>query len=508
MIRPEIVPAWRKRPTLFRWLLIALVSALYWALVCSRATKKILWTDELFTYYLATCRDLGSMWAVLRTADPSPPMTYLLTRAAVHFLGARPIALRLPSIFGYWLAGLCLYFFVAKRTNGFFGSLSVLFLGSTVGALYAFDAKPYALLLGFCAAALLFWQIGISAGATANRGIALCGLSLSLAAAISTHYFAVTLFVAIGAAELVRTLLRRTIDVWTWVAIAVGTTPGLLLFPFIRAAKGFQIPYWAEPEWGDAPRFYVSLLGLALLPAVAVLIGFCLRGSATRDASHASAWEWTALFGLALAPVLATVLAKSVHTALAPRYALPCVIGCAGLVGFALYARRSSKALVAVTASIVGVVCAVNWRSSGGLQFMMRPGEPIIIASEAKPLPEAAIHSDLPVVISDAQRFLQIGLYGPRALQDRAVFLVDPNASMKHIHMNNGDAQMTALSRVAPIRVESYGTFLRGHSSFLFYGARNMWEWQLAQLTEDGVRFTVLAPNLYYVETSAASKTM
>ena len=60
---------------------IALFSALYFADMFPKASRKCFWFDELFTTYLCRLPSFKAAWtAVTRGADFNPPVLYLLTR--------------------------------------------------------------------------------------------------------------------------------------------------------------------------------------------------------------------------------------------------------------------------------------------------------------------------------------------------------------------------------------------------------------------------------------------
>src|SRR6266851_2535093 len=78
---------------------MALVSAVYFADILLKASRKCFWFDELVTTYLCRLHDFKSTWtAVLHGADFNPPLLYLLTRTAQGLFREGLIATRLPAI--------------------------------------------------------------------------------------------------------------------------------------------------------------------------------------------------------------------------------------------------------------------------------------------------------------------------------------------------------------------------------------------------------------------------
>ena len=116
-------------------------------------------------------------------------------RATTFLLGRGPLALRLPSIAGFALMLFCLYRIAQRRIGTATAWVAVLFPFTTRGYWYAVEARPYGLMMGFSALALWCWQV---ATAEQARRYALLGLTLSLAAAISTHFYTALVFLALA----------------------------------------------------------------------------------------------------------------------------------------------------------------------------------------------------------------------------------------------------------------------------------------------------------------------
>src|SRR5262245_6652550 len=140
------------------WLLSA-ASALYLIVVGLSAAQKQLENDELFTLYISRLPSMGEVWSALLTgAEQLPPFFYVLTRASLSLFGESQLTLRLPAVVGVWVMGLCLYRFVSKRSTALYGLIAMLFALTTNACYYAFEARPYGLILGFSGIALLCWQ--------------------------------------------------------------------------------------------------------------------------------------------------------------------------------------------------------------------------------------------------------------------------------------------------------------------------------------------------------------
>src|ERR1700733_206895 len=139
------------------------------------ASFRPFWYDELFTYNVATLPGFRAMWDALRHgADLNPPFFYVVTHAAVSVFGPTEFGLRTPAIAGFLVMCCCLYAFVAHRAGACYGFIAML-LPVVTGALrWAFEARAYGLMLGFCGLALISWQ---RAAEASHRSVPLAGLA-------------------------------------------------------------------------------------------------------------------------------------------------------------------------------------------------------------------------------------------------------------------------------------------------------------------------------------------
>ena len=123
------------------WWIVLGFSVLYWAATWHSASTKPLWTDEILTRYMVSMPLAELVRTLHYGIDTQPPLFYFLTRLSGG--GGDPVGLRLPGMVGMWVAALCLYTFVARRTSrvcGLFAML-LLFLLVSVSSLRAQGVK-------------------------------------------------------------------------------------------------------------------------------------------------------------------------------------------------------------------------------------------------------------------------------------------------------------------------------------------------------------------------------
>jgi uncharacterized membrane protein len=219
-IRTDVVS---KNYTWFVRLFFGFVSLLYFTDICLRASRKCFWFDELVTVYLCRLPDFHSTWAaVAHGVDFNPPLFYLLTRSSQRLFGEGLIATRLPEILAFWLFCVCLYFFVSRRVGRLAGFVAAALPFFTLAQYYAYEARPHAIVLGWCGLALVCWQ---RATEGERRYLWLAAFGLSLAGALMSHVYAVYVVFPFVVAEIYRLLKNRRFE---WGMIAAIVLPLIL----------------------------------------------------------------------------------------------------------------------------------------------------------------------------------------------------------------------------------------------------------------------------------------
>jgi len=448
-------------------------SIVYLAVTGLVASHRPLWNDELYTLYIARLHSMRDVWGALSTgAEQLPPFFYVITRASLALFGTNELSLRLPEVIGFWLMGFCLFRFVSKRAPGAYGTLALLFPIVTGSYYYATEARPYGLVLGFSGLALLSWQ---AAAEPDGRLFSLAGLVVSLAAAISSHYHAVFVVVALAFAEAVRCITVRRFNLRVWAALGLGVTPLLGFVPLIRRAMGYSATFWSKARWMSIPEFYYSLLAPTVLPLMALLVLTAVypttnssRRRCASDTLGPHPYELVAILGFMAIPIVAVTLSMLVTGAFTERYALPAVIGCSVIIAIA--AHRSLYDRPAAAAILTLFLCAC-FLSLGAKSFAN--GTAIREANaQAVEFLQSVGMSDLPIAVSDQHAFMSLAHYAPWDIGSRLIYLADPGKALHHLGHNS--VEKGTLSLLKPwfhLPIEEYEPFLASGHSFLVYGA-------------------------------------
>ena len=362
------------------WLLfLTLFSVCYWTATGLYAAWRVMWYDELFTFYLSNLPSPVAIWNALAAgADLHPPAHYWFSHWSQAVLGAGELGLRAPAIAGFWVLSLCVFFFVKRRTDALHAGVAMLLLFATGTQLSRLDARPYPLVLACAALALLCWQLSAEGR---HRSIALPGLALSLFVAIMSHYYAVFLVPAIALGELVRTRRRGRVDRSVWFMLAVGASAVLFLLPIIASSGTFAEHFARSLPWGDLVQVYVELLGGTVPLLLVGLALIALSGAGRSSGAEGEVnlgpvlpfEEIAACLGLLAMPIPAFLLARFVTEAWAARYVGAVVIGFCILVAAALYGHLRRSHGNAVAAGLF-VVLAGWFPVAAGVAGSSEPG--------------------------------------------------------------------------------------------------------------------------------------
>jgi 4-amino-4-deoxy-L-arabinose transferase-like glycosyltransferase len=250
--------AWAQRPAGRGAIGVVAFGALYSVATGVVAARRPLWNDELYTYHFARVPHLADLWRALQTgADQAPPLGYLLTRASLDLFGTSRLSLRLPELVAFFVLCVCMYVFVARRTNELYGLIAMLLPSVTAAYYYASEARAYALVLAFGALALVSWQLATEG---ARRRLTVPGLFVALFLATSSHYYAVLLLVPLMLGELTRSAFLRKADWQVWLAFSGSLLPFVVFIQLVRASHGFAADFWGRPRWPDVLSFFSFLL--------------------------------------------------------------------------------------------------------------------------------------------------------------------------------------------------------------------------------------------------------
>ncbi len=473
--------------------LLAALLLLYTLTTVLRAAAKPLWNDELMGLYVAGLPSLPAMWrAFLAGVDGAPPLHGFMLHAVHAAFGDGEIAVRVPAWIGFGTLLVALFAFTRRRLGTIYGFITVLFLLKTGAYPYAYEARPYGILLGLAGLALVSWQVAADGR---RRRPALAGLFTSLFLGVADHYYAVFVIAALGLGELARTAKRRRFDFPVAAALVLPLTAFVPLLPVIHAVRTrLFVHSWAPPH----PEQILATYGLLLRPALVTVVATAIVVGVLRLIRYESPdpsgskragfpfHELAALVGFALIPVAAVLVAMAGTGTYAPRYGLPAIIGLSAL--FTLGVRRLSRGgattavLVLLTISLAVVKDTVRAAAA--------PRDPRAAVLAMHPLLLALPEAPTAVAFGDPHAFVQARHYLPPGITRRFVYLNDPEAAVRYTGDDTAERNFRIEADLVDLGISDYRPFVLAHRSFWVYDTRP--RWLVRRLEEEGAVLTLV----------------
>jgi hypothetical protein len=477
-------------------LAVGLCSALH-------AAARPFWFDEICTVILSRLPSASEIWKALdNAADTNPPIFYLVARLTRQLVSDDHLGYRLPSILGLLGTLFFIYSVLSRRVTHLSALVGATFVLSTPLAAYAYEARPYALMIGCVSGAILAWQ---RIDDSRLYSLILAG---ALAAAVSLHYYAFLVWPAFLMAETSVWTFHLRFRVSAWAALVVGALPLLIFAPLLlKLRQYYGQNFWAKPSIKDAflAHYWLFTFGghWGVIFAAGITVIF-LYGNLTKTArSPASGCrqvdvlpieEQTLTFMLLWLPVIAVAAAEVSHSPMFQRYMMPTVLGGALALGYVIDKVPSAVRLLLL------IVFLMNYASSSvGLMSNLIKGSMIgaraIATREVKAIVDQDDESALPIVISDGIRYLPLAYYAPANSNGKLYAIADPHAAVTSTAYKSDsvDLALLVLGRYFPLQVEDYGGFVSRHREFLLVLGWRGFDWWPARLAHDGYTLRLLS---------------
>lgn len=443
-----------------------------------RSHYQLLWADEFGVLYTVSISSVARYIHILLTNPVMfDPLVYsILAHASICLFGAGAFAIRLPSMCGYLLMQVCLFYFVRKIATERAATFALAFPSLMGVASYAAQARPYGLLLGLSALAMLSWQTATRRDS--RRTLALVGLSLSLAMAVNTQYYGVLLLIPFCAAETIRILDRRRVDIPVLLSLGAGMVGTLILLPFTRALSPIHADFMNDVSYHFITHTYLwMMLGyfdlsvpmqyilpmqhiIGLVFAVLLVVLFCeflrKRSSVTIPLPRAEA---VFLVLLAALPVLGYLLAHFVTKLIEGRYVLPAIIGVTAILailGAPLLHKKTIGRIVLVLLFVAIAVTGVLHIRSEIVQAQGTMASLVLTPETQRIL---AMFPGQPIYVADGAVFLMLNYYSPSSdVRSRITLIYSQDEEMLYqhsVHLSITSANMRAYGVLNIVPYES-----------------------------------------------------
>lgn len=447
-----------------KWLLLVFFLTIYFAGFFIVAAKGVITNDELFTLYIARLPSLHDVWRALATGvEQTPPLVHIVTRADIALLGTSPLTIRLPEILAFAVMCLCLFQFVSRRSSVFYGFIAMLVPLMTAAFNYVYFARAYALVLGFSAVALLCWQW---AAENQHRTVALVGFGGSLAAAVSSHYYAVLTLFPLGLGELVRSIRRKKIDLGIWLALILSLLPLLAFLPLIESARKFAPHFWSKPHWSSIIFYYpYSLLSPSAIPLLVILAVIVAHAAVVRPAEAAyiarerssiPVHEVAAALGFLLIPMVGVVLGKTVVGAYEDRCALPAVIGLSIAIAWGLYSEFEARLIPAFGLGLLLCLYLVVRQA----QCYRREGAVRSEQASTFAFLENYAKGSYPIAFANSSGFTELNYDAPVSIGRRLIYLADPQMGLRYRGTDDVERGLVEMKHWARLDVQPFSAFV------------------------------------------------
>ena len=463
------------------------------ALVALRLSLlKPLWHDELFTYTISQAPTLRDLMYQISTIDLNPPLSYLLTRASFHLFGVGTLQCRLPEMLGFLLALASTFFFVRRRAGNSFGVLASAILLSTLAGDATIQARPYGLMLGFTALALVAWQSSSIADQEGRPSWAYDLLLLAaLALLLLSHVFGLLGWMTLAFAEAVAALQRRRISWLRSLAIVLPLTVTLLYGPLLRDHGSSLFPPAFQPHLYTILMYYMTSLAggaIALWIATALLM---LLGK--RDWLHGGSKfaftppEWAAALTLFSLPAVLMLRLMLQHAAFFERYGLLACLGLAMLFTVTYHWSTGGRPAAALLAAVVVLIVSgrLTFAVSAALtRQVLRHSEPVIVPMHLEQLPDTS----LPIVGASGLTYVEMNYRETPQILSRTWYLTGGDIALRYAHATIFESM--ALEKQLfhfPANVDTFQHFTAVHRHFYVVGTVEYPEdWLLRKLMAQG----------------------
>jgi hypothetical protein len=402
--------------------------------------------DELLEIAAATAPTPAGVVAYLAAGvDYAPPLSHFLVRASLATFGESDWAARLPSFLGVVTLLVCLYVFVSRWLSRSYGVLAVLATMCMPVRIYAREARPYGLVLGLTALALVCYQQAAKPRRRDwNRALALFGFAFANGCLPAVHYYGVLVVGAWLLAEAMRTWKSRTVD-WPVLVCSIGP-PSIvlgLMANLMRIQRHQLSHYFAKGNLLSFNHGYESIqvdplvYGIAAIFILGAAAAYLMRQEIATGAIRfpgGSTRELVLGLGLLLLPLEGAVCTQFVTHAYLPRYFL------AAAIGFSISLCYCVNLLDGIVpGAAMGVVAALSLGFANiVMQELSHPAE--------RPFPDFDLSTVPSPVLFDAPvEYLRVLHYAP-ALRSKLLVIADPAASLRSRAYDTDDRIMIALA--------------------------------------------------------------
>jgi hypothetical protein len=453
------------------------------------------WVDEILQLNVARQNSIHDIWNALKNGVVAePPVPSTIQHYLIRTFGESMFWMRLPAIFGFTLGCLSLACLAWRYVPAVFAA-SVFFMPYTTTIRWrAMDARPYGLMFGCTAFALLCWdRIDSEEG---NQIVWRGAFVLSLAALLSTHFYAILVLLPLGLGELTRWAQKRRIE-WANVAcIAVASLTYFIWLPIlISVSREYLAGFFYRVDFKNLISFYASIAeGLPLAAALVLILtalllqrSFVPRAPSGLSALHALA---SVCIGFLLLPVVGFVAGLLITGVFVPYHYVVAAVGVALGVPLVLAAISGGDRVVglALFLAIAGYGLLITARGVSG--YTRRDVPYPALAEVRKLIPE----QQPDIVVPSLFEFLPFQEADRADAQNNLIYLYDAAKARQILKVDSLELIASHLRGITPARLEPFDKYIAVHRRlYIATTDDSMGVWLSAYLTRNmAAQFTWL----------------
>jgi hypothetical protein len=352
-------------------------------------------------------------------------------------------------------------------------------------------ARPYAPMLGFSALALLCWDnLQHADGRRQTRWR--IAFALSLALALSTHFYGILILLPLGLGELAKWMMRKRLDWQTVACMALALIPYCLGCPIlISAAHIFGRHFADKPEMQTLYDFFGNMIislpwaGIGLLLLFAGALPAAARAVTPQPAPPTQ--QRRAMLavtgGFLLLPICGYVGGVLVTGSFSPHYFVLAGLGLILALPLLLPAFGSSREVVGLCLflAMAGHGLVVGARGVSGFLRAERPYPSLAAIRSLIPAPGP--HPD--IVVSAPMHFLPFYEATKSDPENDLLYLFDPRKELAEYGNDTADTASSIIAGRSPARLLPFDPYVATHRRFFILAMGEILgvqEWQFKYL--------------------------
>ncbi len=500
------------------WLLPGFFLVLSAALSLLWSHARMMWNDEFLSFYTDGVASFRQVILVQLRYPISldPPTYHLLSHLCMEGLGRNALALRLPALAGFLLFQLCVFLLVRRMAGERAAVVAMAVPLCTASFRYSVEGRPYGLLLGLYALALLCWQMateepgtGTAAVPAGSRLPALAGLTLAIVLAITSHYFGVLILIPVTLGEFARCVIRRRLDAGVVTALALGLASVGLILPFKAALMVYRKHYYITGvNLHDISQGYRELflryttwpiplqrMAAAVLLILALTLAWAGWRRFQRRPANESASIWVALASTALLPLFGYLFGRFVTHTMEVRYVIAALLAFAATFGIVLERRLRSNAFYSTAlALITAAALAINLHN---IQSERKDSAALLAGLRPSPALAAALaaHPNEPLYEQSLGNFFVDSYYTPNhALRSRITLLYNAGQEVLWLQHDTYSIAARNLRHFTRLPVVNYDRVIQLPGPHLLVQWRDGWNWTAEAFAAEDAIVSPLGP--------------